>query len=173
MSVLCIAPALALAAFDLTWFYPRLQSARSKIGSAGLGAFATDSLLFRLVKVAEPPGLSYHVARIVSLQPGPGRAELTQGQWNRYGALSTVLVSLHCSEDEQLRLFASLAYVGRHGYGLQRASQGMYSADLTALSSTQLSTVVALTYSPGQFERDPKALAKRAKLLAEKVASDL
>lgn len=172
LSALCLGPTLALVAFDLTWFYPRLQAVRAKAGTAGLDAFASDSLLFRLIKAAEPAGVSYPVARIVSIQPGPGRTRFTQGQWNTYGTLSNLLVLLHCSQKEQLRIYASLAYVGRHGYGLQSASKGMYSTDLAHLSPTELSTVVALPNSPGRYEQNPDALATRARMLTEIVAGD-
>jgi hypothetical protein len=172
LSGLCLAPIFVLVAFDLTWFYPRLQAARAKVDMAGVDAFATDSLLFRLINAAEPAGVGYPVARIVSIQPGPGRAHFTQGQWNTYGTLSNLLVSLHCGQEEQLRIYASLAYVGRHGYGLQSASQGMYATDLAHLSPAQLSTVVAIANSPGRFGRNPEALATRARMLAEMVASD-
>lgn len=165
---LLAAPVAAMLWFDATWFYPRLSAVRSKVQVASPEERTPDRRLSMYIDAAEGD-VSHQVARLISIQPGPEPSPLSQGQWNRYGLASNFLVWVHCGESEQHAIYASLIYVGPYGHGLQSASRGMYSRDLSTLDSDQLARVVSYPFAPLWMQEHPEMLDRRARLVKKRL----
>ena len=169
----CTAFAISLIlfeAYDAFAFQPRQAEIAALLGNTPREEMNAAPDLRRLLLVS----LNGHTASVAARQlltdlPVP---RVTRGMlgWHVTWALWTVLVALHMSESDQLRIFISTANLGDGYRGFPAASEAIFQRRLSKLSLPELATLVAMSHAPSLYSTSPDRLAERRDWLLAKIA---
>jgi hypothetical protein len=165
LAALMLLPVFAFIAYDALVFWPHRDDIQAILENA-------DPL-----DRAPPPKIRSYI--FAQFQEGASPAGVVAWQLHhrylpRRGTLNSImrsilwekLVSLHFSQDEIAGLYSTLIS-NRHGHGLNVLSKHLFAKPLNELSDQEAATVVAYTWAPSVFERNPEGLmVRRDKLLS-------
>lgn len=126
-----------------------------------------------MVFASEPKGLNWPVTRILLVQSEPSFEINNTLQWHAVGAVTSFLLRWHLSEDEHLEIYCSRVYVGNSSYGLNTASQKLFSKNFSELTTSQAATVAAWSTAPSMFAKNQAALERRRDRVIKNLVSDL
>jgi hypothetical protein len=82
-------------------------------------------------------------------------------KWHLMSLALSIWFTRHWTAEELLNEVAEKCYYGRHAYGMNQASETYFKKKPEALNDKQLATLVALTYSPDRYLKDPNRLKTR------------
>ncbi len=166
LAVLMLLPVFSFVAYDALVFWPHRDDIQAILENADpldrLPPPKVRNYIFAQFQERTSP--AGEVARQLHHRFLPRRGTLNSHMrsilWER-------LVLLHLSQEEIIGLYSTLIW-NRQGQGLNAMSQHLFAKPLNELSDQKAATVVAYTWAPSVFERNPKGLkARRDKLLSK------
>lgn len=159
--------------YDLFYFQPYRAEMKAMVASASPEDRDPPPLVIKLVHVSDPQGIDLHLSRMLfyhfKMSPphsSPSNRIAQQLLWKQ-------LIRLHLTDQERTSLYCSLVYSGKNDPGLSAASKRLFNKPLSALSSLEAATVVALLHGPGYYERHQEGLLKRRDLLLQRLGVGL
>lgn len=171
LAIALLVPLLGFLYYDLTRFQPHADEIAQLIDGAHPNERSPPPMLRKLLQ--EPRGdLSLEASRslIYKLEPGSTRGNL---KWKSTSLLWWLLVKIHLSEEEQLTIVCSTAFLGKRAYGFEAGANTYFYRPLNRLTDIELATLAMRARRPLWWQQADKqdVLAKAAQTLLERVRS--
>jgi Transglycosylase len=173
LAALLAAPFVALAAFDIAVFQPRMPEIRSFLAQAAPEERSPPPSLLRVVRASHPHHFSGQVARLLVQKLNAYPTEGGMLRWHATGGAWWTMVALHLSEQEQVTLFLALSFMRNGVSGFANAAPKLVGTPLDSVSLEQAARLVVIAKAPTHFLDNPERLARLSAELAARARDAL
>jgi Transglycosylase len=150
-ALLCT-PFILIAGYDVFYLQSKLQTTLQSIDSTSASAQAYSSSFIKLADMQYGWALPANVAIILDAD-SPPRRNLRN---NVKIYITGILLDLHLTHAEQLKIIANKTYLGENCYGFQEAATRLYNKPFQSLNAEETAKLLTLAKSPSYYSAHPK-----------------
>jgi hypothetical protein len=159
---------LSFAAYDFASYQPRKSDINNLLLVASQDEKNPQLIVSQFAKETVNGKVSWQATRLIIETLGINNSGTTLEKHIK-SLLWYSLVSIHLTEQEQMTVFLSQAYIGIDKRGFSAASEYIFQKPLSSLSAVEAATLAIITKAPSYYAKHPERLEQsRNELLSRK-----